>query len=214
MNKVLVYSKAEFHNVVEESREGKAYISIEGTSECIKYYIKDDDNEHLLPSSSDVINLDFDDVTEDKFKYKGHIFSTITMNQAKEVVDFVIRNIGKDIIVHCKAGRSRSQAVGRFIIDCFPDEYREDEKRPLYRDGYNPEVLKRLKEAYYERFGFGILRPITMIKDDIMKRVRVDDSEYILSGLVKNEEGYSWIMRDYSGVVHYISVEVPYVIIS
>lgn len=212
-NKVLVYSKAEFHEVVKENRENTAYISIEGTPACIEHYIRDDDNDHLLSSASNVLNLDFDDVTEDEFEYEGHIFSTISLEQAKEVLEFVVRNIGKDFVIHCKAGRSRSQAVGRFIIECFPDEYEEEKSRRLYKSGYNPEVLKRLKHVYYERFGFGILRPITSLKEDIMKRVKIGNIEYTLCGLKKEDDGYKWIC-DYNGEIALISVEISYVVIS
>ena len=170
-NVVLIYSKYEFHDVCEKYNEdqGTAVISIEGTPECIKYYLeedrKDTDNEHLLESSDTVLNLDFDDINGDEIEYNGHIFRSITKEQAVEVLEFVIKNLGKDIVVHCKAGRSRSQAVGRFILDCFPEEYEESKERPLYKTP-NVYVLGKLKEAYYDRFGFGIFKPRRTIEED------------------------------------------------
>lgn len=149
MNKVTVVSKAGFHELIDEEGQDpeKSYISIEGTPECIEYWIKDDDNDHLLPDGPHILNLNFDDVVEDEYEYEGHIFRTISYDEAREILDFVMKEKGRDIVIHCKAGKSRSQAVARFIVDCFPDDWKGV---GLLRT-YNPEVLGRLKRVYYER---------------------------------------------------------------
>ena len=152
-NKVTVVSKAGFHELIDGKGMDSetSYISIEGTPECIEHWIKDDDNDHLLPSGPHVLNLNFDDVTEDEYEYEGHIFRTISFDEAREILDFVERQKGRDLVIHCKAGRSRSQAVARFIVDCFPDDWVGN--RLL--ETYNPEVLGRLKRVYYDRLYHG-----------------------------------------------------------
>jgi predicted protein tyrosine phosphatase len=150
---VLVVPKTKFKETVEKyGNSNVAYISIEATEECRKYYLEEEkedfDNEHILNSSDNVLNLEFDDITSDHI-YKGHLFKAISEKQAEEIVEFIERNLGKMFIVHCKAGRSRSQAVGRFIVDF----YDYDEEEPLLSTP-NITVLGELKRAYYKIHGY------------------------------------------------------------
>ncbi len=157
MNKILVYSRENFKNFLDKFRErlDVAIISIECTGECRKYYMKEvkniQDNEHLLPSSYRVLNLDFDDLTQDK-EWKGHLFKAISEDQAKDIIDFVERNIGKDIVIHCGAGKSRSQGVFRAILDLYSEYYQEspeNKENPCLTP--NIEVVAKIKRAYRER---------------------------------------------------------------
>lgn len=56
---------------------------------------------------TDVLRLKFDDV-EQKDGQDYELFSDI---QAKQILDFVIKHLDKDIFVNCDAGLSRSPAV-------------------------------------------------------------------------------------------------------
>jgi hypothetical protein len=160
-NNVLVLSKPEFREavkIIEDlkiDKEKLCYISIESTPECAKYWMEEEkedfDNDHILESSDKVLNLNFDDINSDR-EYKGHLFKTISEEQAKQIVDFIDNNMGKDIIIHCKAGSSRSQAIYRFIIDNYTDYY-----TPFILNKDNPcitpniEVLSKLNKIY--RYG-------------------------------------------------------------
>ena len=164
---VLVYPKPLFPYVVEKLK-GKsdiAYISIEATPECAKYYLEpehdDYDNEHYLEDGPNVFNVNFDDLGEDR-EYKGHIFRTITQEQADDMVDFIEKNLGKHFIVHCKAGASRSQAVHRFILDMYSDQYEkcpENLENPC--ETPNMEVVRKLKIAWRNRHGGSAFGKIT-----------------------------------------------------
>lgn len=65
--------------------------------------------------------------------------------QAKEVVDFVTKHRGKNILVHCHAGISRSRAVNETICEAFP-EY-NDVTMPAQRFPNN-RVKRLLKRAF------------------------------------------------------------------
>ena len=121
----------------------------------------DYDNEHYLEDGPDVFNVNFDDLREDR-KYKGHVFRTITQEQADDMVDFIEKNLGKHFIVHCKAGASRSQAVHRFILDMYPDQYEkcpENLENPC--ETPNMEVVRKLKIAWRNRHGGSAFGEIT-----------------------------------------------------
>lgn len=123
-----------------------AIISIAGTPEIQKTYLQDDEK-HWFDEAPNVLNLNFDDCPKDVVDYKGFRFYGITMEDARRSVKFIEANIDKDIYVNCRAGKSRSQAFIRFILDCFPD--RENELNPLNPpDTPNIDVLAKLKRVY------------------------------------------------------------------
>lgn len=150
---VFVFSKSEVRDAVKElekiiPKSEIAIISIEGTPECIKYWIEpelgDYDNEHPYKESSQVLNLDFDDLISDRV-WKGHLFRTITEEQAKKTVEFIERNLGKYFVIHCKAGRSRSQGIAKFILNNYPDYYVEC---PInHWDNPNTRVIRELEKV-------------------------------------------------------------------
>ena len=136
------------------------YISISASDECaLEHFYDMEEASHYLPDDDNVLNLNFDDITED-FTFKNEFdeditYHAISMKQAKQIIDFVDRNKDKHIIVHCRAGQSRSVAVARAIIDCYPDCYAENEfnlVHPLKTP--NPDVLAKVKRAFYEKNGF------------------------------------------------------------
>ncbi len=57
-----------------------------------------------------VLQIKFDDV-ENGFGLKDKQYEAMTENQAKQILDFVIENIDKDIFISCDAGMSRSPGV-------------------------------------------------------------------------------------------------------
>ena len=131
-----------------------AFISIIGTEECIKYWIQEDDK-HFFKDHPNVLNLEFDDITEDVM-YNGHHFKTMRIEQAEKVVDFIEKmvNNGIDVIEgHCRAGYSRSRAIFEFIYR-YCKEHDIDveyEDRDDYTTVLNAGVLRRLNHAYWKK---------------------------------------------------------------
>ena len=173
MQDVRIFSHVDFDDFCEknnftdsniEEMDEIAIISIIGTPEVLEYYLQEPHTEHWFKNNHDnVLNLEFDDVSEDRvFEYKNgldeitkiHAF-TITDEQAKQIVDFIEKNIGKTFLIHCKAGFSRSPAVGRFIIDYY-EEYNKCKGRE-YVDRVRPnvEVVSKLKKMWREKHNYG-----------------------------------------------------------
>lgn len=132
-----------------------AFISIIGTQECLKYYLDEGDTKHYFKDHSNVLNLDFDDIGNDVM-YHGHLFKTMTMEQAEKTVDFIeemVDNKVDTIIGHCRAGMSRSRAIFEFIYRyCKERDIEvEYEDRNNYTTLLNQSVLTRLNHAYWKK---------------------------------------------------------------
>ena len=70
-----------------------AFISIIGTEECLKYYLKEPDTTHYFKTEhKNVLNLEFDDCSTDVL-YNDHLFKTISIEQAEKIVDFIEEQI-------------------------------------------------------------------------------------------------------------------------
>ena len=138
---------------VEDSN--KAFISIIGTPECLKYYLDEGDTKHYFANHPNVLNLDFDDIDSDVM-FNEHLFKTMTMEQAEESVDFIeemVDNGVNEIKIHCRAGYSRSRAFGEFIYR-YCQEHGIDveyEDRNDYTTVLNQGVLRRLNHAYWKK---------------------------------------------------------------
>lgn len=131
-----VYNKIDFDDLClsngwnDDNRPADtAFISICCSKDCEMYWngwTEEDNNRHWFEKEAgNVINLEFDDVThfteflchDDE---KGKIYAHgISDEDAKRLHDFIWRNQGKNFIIHCRAGMSRSQAVCRYITDVF-----------------------------------------------------------------------------------------------
>lgn len=106
-------------------------------------------NSHYFVSKKDnVLNLEFDDISDDDLLYYNSDLVPFTKEQAIESVLFIKNNIGKDFYIHCEAGKSRSQAFVRFILDYFPKYYSIESTN--YRNPCitpNIDVLSKLKRV-------------------------------------------------------------------
>lgn len=132
-----------------------AFISIIGTKECLEYYLNEGDTKHYLKDHPNVLNLEFDDLATD-ILYNGHLFKTLTMEQAEKSVDFIERVISgwpDEIDIHCRAGYSRSRAFAEFIWRYCKEHNIEVEyhERDVYMSVYNQGVLSRLNNAYWKK---------------------------------------------------------------
>ena len=121
------------------------------------------DEYHIFNSTENIINLDFYDITDYDLTYAyGNDISEeeaeyaksikgLTDEQAYELFNFIERNLGKDIYVHCSAGISRSQGVVKFILDCYPDMYTEtNPNNPC--DYPNIHVTSLLKNCFRKKY--------------------------------------------------------------
>lgn len=175
MPNVLVYSQNDFDEKCKsleltddnvEEKEDMAFISIIGTEQVIQDYLGEYGTKHYFNQNhSNVLNLEFDDVSHDfDFKYKpmkgnnerGEAriihFKTISEEQAQQCIEFIEKNLEKKFLIHCRAGRSRSQAIFRFITDFY--EIYKSCKGNLDNPCLTPnqEVVRKLKRAYYEKY--------------------------------------------------------------
>lgn len=142
---------------VDSEHNGDAFISIIGTPECLEYWLDEKDTTHYFKENhSNVLNLEFDDIPSDEIEYKGHIFKGFSMEQAKMTYDFIEANKGKNFYLHCRAGKSRSLAIGVYIKNFYPDIYTEDYDTLM--EGFNWDVYRKLSRTFYAEKG--------MYKDD------------------------------------------------
>lgn len=145
---VVVYNREDFED----------FISIHGLNENLAYIeiYTGPQGKPLLSKEQlkqeNTIALDFDDFPEDvefpNSTYKP-LNPTITYAQAVELVQFIYKNWGKDFIIHCDAGVSRSQQVAAYIIMAghgFDYEYDDIESSHPHHF-FNTIVLSRLLET-------------------------------------------------------------------
>lgn len=75
------------------------------------------------PYHEDSINyksFSFYDIFEDIKNYEA-----ISYKQAREIVEFIIDNYGKDLIVHCNTGKHRSAAVAEYYHELLGGSYKD-----------------------------------------------------------------------------------------
>lgn len=138
-----------------EINKNTAYISIICTEECRKYYLEDDTGHWFKKEHSNVLNLDFDDITEDRM-YKGHLFKAMNEEQGDKCIEFIENNKNKNFEIHCTAGISRSGAVAQFIFEFYNQDKVYSESDFEYFNRHirpNNHVLTLLKRAYYKKYG-------------------------------------------------------------
>lgn len=139
-----------------ENERDKAFISIIGTPDSQKYYLEEDVYHWFKNNTDNVLNLEFDDIGGEELKYKGVLFKGLTDEQAERIVDFIEKNKGKNWYIHCRAGRSRSCAIGTYILDVYGEEFgyyrKESTKRGNALLTPNIFVLTKLKRIYYKKY--------------------------------------------------------------
>lgn len=141
--KIVVTSKRKFPGWVEKTKatgEPWAYISVEGTDDLVNARIISD-NIHYLPDGPDVLNLRFDDTEEyEEHTWGGKLYKIYPMSleQAREIVDFVEGHKDHNLLIHCYAGKSRSVGVAQGIIDLYPGAWGlSEESNPLLTPNMN-----------------------------------------------------------------------------
>lgn len=126
-----------------------AFISIIGTKPCLKYYLDESDTKHHFRfNHHNVLNLEFDDISQDEIEWYGHIFKGMSMKQAEKLFKFIERNINCNFYIHCRAGASRSQGVGNFIYNFYKDMFESDTLLPHP----NKDVYRKLSRCFYKKY--------------------------------------------------------------
>ena len=157
MKKIFVYPHSTFEAECEKmglndnnvESHSYAFVDIIGTPECLKYYLDEEDTKHYFSKNhTNVLNLEFDDIPCDEIEYEGHIFKGISDEQAQKLFDFIENNIGRTFQICCRAGMSRSQAVGNFINDFYNGQFESDTLLPHP----NKEVYRKLSRCYYKKY--------------------------------------------------------------
>lgn len=98
-------------------------------------------------SSDKFISLSFDDLSECENCPPLH---AMTEEEAMLLYNFIESNLDNNFYVHCDAGKSRSQAVVRYILDMYggEEEWEIRKENPCLTLNYH--VLGNLKRANYK----------------------------------------------------------------
>lgn len=158
-NKVYCFSKLEMLNLIKNNNWSRtksintriAIISINNTEEETVDWTTE-----YLP----VMDCTNCDVEEYNYAIKDNILSLRFRDDNEDfspelsivIIDFIKKYPWCDILVHCIMGKSRSQAVCRFILDTWPDsyEYAREKENPLKTPNYH--VLSTLKRVWRLKF--------------------------------------------------------------
>lgn len=96
-------------NEIETSKQLPKNIAVISICEPVE------ESTHYFQEADNVLNLDFWDVNGfESYGRKG-----MTADDALKTIKFIENNRYKDFYIHCSAGMSRSQAVGKFLEDVF-----------------------------------------------------------------------------------------------
>lgn len=129
--KIHVLPKARFDKLME--KEGwndnniptdKAFISICCMPNIKKNYLEDYkhiiDEHWFKENHPNVLNIEFDDIQEEKKETNWGMSYGMTDEDANKIVEFAKQNADKeDLYIHCMAGKSRSVAVGLALREYF-----------------------------------------------------------------------------------------------
>lgn len=145
MKKLYVYSQIDFDNIAAYNGWNVSFP--ENTAVISICNVDTDENDHFFSNGTpNVLNVKFDDVSEEE---DGNF---IDNNTAESIVDFIDNHIGCNFYIHCYAGRSRSQAVARYIMDMYPNiEWETRKSNPCTSP--NIDVLCKLKRVKYFKDG-------------------------------------------------------------
>lgn len=124
--------------VANRSRLAAEHWEFTPNTVCISITDPDSPNAKLSEGFWETIRLKFHDVERMEDFNKC---APVTEEQIKDIADFILKHRGRNILVHCEAGVSRSGGVAEAILDTFP-EYR-DEGWDRAANGLVKSLLKR-----------------------------------------------------------------------
>lgn len=162
LKKILVYSHKDFEERMEQLHIDQSNVQNDTENAYISILCTPDNQVLLRPpyfteNTPNVCILSFDDTDKDYVVHLDRVWYGIDEHEAKRCVEFILDNLGKNFIIHCNAGRSRSQGVCRFILDMFKDQG-YDENLSCRKDNPcltpNMRVVRMLKREYYKKVGW------------------------------------------------------------
>ena len=155
MSTVTVMSQHEFDSMCEKAKitdenvedmKCSAFISIIGTKDVLDSYLHEPNTEHWFKQNHpNVLNLEFDDVDKDTEFHRKKAYA-MTTQQAMRLFKFINDNLDKDFYIHCRAGVSRSGAIGYFITQFYSDLYFTEQI--IDYNLVNKDVLSKLKRLF------------------------------------------------------------------
>lgn len=163
--KCFVYSHKDFNELCElrgwndnNIPSEIAFISICNTEECARYWQSVEQGGHFdehwfKRDHSNVLNLDFDDIMEEEQALGELCGKTmhakgLSDEQAAVLYKFILANKDKDFFIHCSAGKSRSQAVCKFIMTMYENCETRLDNPCLYPNVF---VSNKLLRLFYKR---------------------------------------------------------------
>lgn len=165
MPEVYCVSKRTFERICREERWDDdnppvdwAVISICCNREVADFVLPDDDSHWFSREHPTVLNVEFDDIAEDSKVFDGSEYGFdgtltavgLTPETAERIVRYIEDHNGMNFLVHCRAGKSRSQGVVRYILDFYPGYEASNRANPCTT--YNSHTFSQLKKAR-ERIG-------------------------------------------------------------
>jgi predicted protein tyrosine phosphatase len=121
-----------------------AWISI-GEPELVESFI----NNRILDALPN-LKLSFWDTVETVYDILGAPYHPPSEKDAARIVDFLVKNRGKNFLINCAAGISRSGAICAFLEKVFSYEWEKEGKTRTYKKhGPNKLLVRMMKDYYY-----------------------------------------------------------------
>lgn len=137
-----------------ESLKDTAFISICCQPEIKKNYLEDykeETDEHWFRNDlRNVLNVDFDDIEEeftDTQYGKAIGISEDTAAKIKTFIDEMYNNGVKNWYIHCRSGKSRSVAVGIYLIEYLLSHNESYKDNDFKKEHANKRVLKLIRDC-------------------------------------------------------------------
>lgn len=141
MSNVYIYSRGAYENLSD--LRNNAVIRIHNIHDK-KWYPNQEENKLILFFNDyKTENISFIDKIKANLGLETHCLNKI---KAKEILNYIKENKGKDFIIHCEYGKSRSVAVAIFLRDNLG--YTIINKKEEELKHYNNWVLSMLKKFY------------------------------------------------------------------
>ena len=130
-----IISRKEIIELIDNNQLDKENLVLISISEPVQEGYEDEAlADSQVQGFKDSLRVKFWDIEEDFGNYK-----VIPDETAKELQDFILKNLENRFIVHCRAGQSRSAGVGR-AVECLKFFGVGEEAKYNYKTSFNSEI--------------------------------------------------------------------------